>query len=137
MKKKVVDVRYAKSAEYRKVLREIADHGRCPFCPGNFKHHKNAILRRSGNWFITRNSWSYPKAEHHFMVIGLKHKESIFELSNSDLGNILHLMKWAAREFNIPGGAFAMRFGDTTYTGATVCHLHCHLIVPQLNCKTI
>ena len=35
------------------------------------------------------------------------------------------------KKYNIKGGVLALRFGDTAYTGATVCHLHFHLIVPK------
>jgi len=29
-----------------------------------------------------------------------------------------------------------MRFGDSSVTGATVLHIHAHLIVPKINEKT-
>ena len=38
---------------------------------------------------------------------------------------------WAVQKFELKGGALAMRFGETTYTGASVCHIHAHLIVPK------
>lgn len=135
MKKKVVDTRYAKSSEYRRIINEIADKGRCPFCPENFIYHKNPILQRSGDWFITQNSWPYANTLHHFVIISSIHKERLAELTVRDLASILKLMKWAEREFDIPGGGFALRFGETAYTGATVCHLHAHLIVPLKNRK--
>lgn len=134
--KKVVDPHYAKSNEYRRVIGSIMEKGVCPFCPANFRHHKNPILRRLGGWFITKNSWPYKKTSYHFLIIGTKHKEHLNEITKKDLVDILGLLQWATRKFKIPGGALAIRFGKTSYTGATVCHLHCHLIVPGLNRKT-
>ncbi len=136
MIKKVVDIQYAKSKGYKQVIGKIARQGLCPFCPENFVYHKHPILRRSGSWFITRSSWAYPKSQLHFVIICIKHKENISELKNTDLTSIFRLISWAVTKFKIPGGGFAMRFGETSYTGATVCHLHCHLIVPQLDGRT-
>jgi len=135
-KKKVVDSRFAKSAEYGDVIKTIETKGECPFCPDNFIYHKEPILKREGGWFLTRNSWPYANARHHFLVICETHKEKLDELTDKDWQSLAFLFKWAISEYQIEGGGLAMRFGETTYTGATVCHLHAHLIVPELNTKT-
>lgn len=128
---KVVDPRYAKGDEYGEVIRTIEGKGSCPFCPENFTYHKEPILREEGGWIITRNSWPYENAAHHFLVICREHKEGFNEITADDLNAIKALVNWAIEEFKLPGGGFALRFGDTTFTGATVCHLHGHLIVPE------
>ncbi len=134
--KKVVDAQNAKSAGYRRVIEKIAQKGHCPFCPENFKYHKHPILKRSGDWFITRISWPYRKTQLHFLIIGKAHKERLEDLNGDDMASMLNLMKWVTKKHGIRGGGLAMRFGETALTGATVCHLHCHLIVPKLNSKT-
>lgn len=133
MKKKVADPRYARSPSYRKVIEAIVRAGKCPFCPKYFKHHQNPILRRHGTWFITESTWPYPNTQHHFLIINTVHKERFDQVTARDFASIFALLRWAQKEFEIPGGGFAMRFGDTSYTGATVCHLHAHLIVPLKN----
>lgn len=131
-KKKVVDIRFARRYKgYHKVIKTIEKEGKCPFCPGNFKYHKHPILKKQRDWFITKISWSYKNTGFHFIIIGKKHKEKISELSGSDMKDILFLAQWTAKKYNIKGGAIAMRFGKTDYTGATVCHLHAHFIVPK------
>jgi hypothetical protein len=132
MSKKFVDPRYAKSGEYKKVLNRIAGKKICPFCPKNFKFHKSGILKKIGSWFITECGWPYTHASHHFLIIGRRHKEKIEQVSPKDFREILDLVKWARKEYKIEGGALAMRFGDTRFTGATVVHLHAHFIVPQI-----
>jgi len=136
MAQQVVDVHYAKSDQYRNMITKIAKVGKCPFCPKHFKHHRKKILQKEGAWFITENSWPYRETRWHLLIIGITHKERLSELTPGDMANILKLLQWAERRFKIPGGGFAMRFGQTRYTGATVCHLHAHLIVPKLNRKT-
>ncbi len=132
-KGKVVDPRYARTKEYRKVLEEIAAGERCPFCPDAFMWHQRPILRRSGRWFITANRFSYKEARVRLMIIGTEHRESFEELTRDDLAAVRKLARWAIARFKIRGGALAIRFGDSRFTGATVVHLHFHLIGPKLD----
>lgn len=133
MKRKVVDKRYAKSEDYRKVLEDIEEKAKCPFCKENFKYHKKKILRREKRWFITESSWPYKNTKFHFLIISEKHKERFADLKQTDFAAVSKLASWAIRKYKIRGGCVALRFGDTKYTGASVCHLHFHLIAPDFN----
>lgn len=129
---RVVDPKNARSEDYRVVLKEIEAGGKCPFCPKNFRWHRKPLLRRSGGWLITEATWPYKNTKFHFLIIGGKHTERVQKLSAGDFRDILSLLRWAIKRFGIAGGALSLRFGDTAYTGATVHHLHLHLIVPKL-----
>ena len=131
-KKKVVDPRFAKGGRYKQVIREIERVGVCPFCPENFKWHTKPILKRKGDWLITENFNPYKNTRHHFIVIKKTHKERFEELAANDWRDLSYLVAWTIKNFKLKGGGFAMRFGETAYTGATVCHIHAHLIVPQV-----
>lgn len=131
-KKKVVNPRFAKGKEYRAVINTIDAVGHCPFCPENFKYHKKPVLRKLNGWIVTENSWPYKNTERHFIIIALKHKETLDDLTSRDFDTILRLSRWAVKKYNIRGGALALRFGETDVTGATVSHLHAHLIYPSL-----
>ena len=132
-KNKVVDLNYAKDSKYLKTLQKIQSENKCPFCPDNFKYHTEPILKRNGDWFITRNFRPYESSDHHFIILPNRHFEHLVGASNHDFVCILELAKWAENEFNLKGGALCMRFGNTTHTGATVCHFHAHLVVPKIN----
>ena len=41
---------------------------------------------------------------------------------------LLDHIRWIKDKFKIAGGGFFMRFGDHQYTGATIAHLHAHII---------
>ena len=131
--KKVVNPKNAKSKEYKEVIKTIAGKGQCPFCPDNFRYHKHPVLKKRGGWLVTKNSWPYANTQNHFVIIGVHHKENLDELSPDDLKNVKLLADWTIKKFKVKGGALTLRFGNTNYTGATVCHLHFHLIVPKKN----
>lgn len=136
MKKKFVNLEFAKSKEYRNVLKVIDKVGKCPFCKENFKYHKEPILLKKKNWFITKSSWPYKNSQRHFLIISEKHKEDFIQLNISDFSEVSQLTKWAIKKYKIKGGALALRFGKAIYTGSSVNHLHFHLIVPEINKNT-
>lgn len=135
--RKVVNTRFAKSQEYRKVIETIQGIGECPFCPENFYFHKKPILKKERGWVLTENSWPYKHTEKHFIIISPVHKETLSELTSKDIETILHLSQWVVQKYKTPGGALALRFGDTDCTGATVAHLHAHVICPVRDKKGV
>lgn len=130
-KKKVVDPHHAKNKEYRKVIKTIAEKGKCPFCKDNFLYHKGKVIKRNDDWFLIENGWPYENAERHFLIISNLHKESLQEVSAQEWESLKSMIDWTEKEYDIKGAALAVRFGNTKYTGATVCHIHFHLIAPH------
>ncbi len=136
MKKIFVNIKNARKGEYKRVIEEIAKTGKCPFCKENFKYHKKPVLKQKGDWILTSVSWPYKNARCHFMILGGKHRENFSELARKDFDDVSYLTKWTIKKYKIKGGALAIRFGDTDFTGASVAHLHFHLISPKRDKKT-
>lgn len=128
-----VDPTKAGSKDYEKELREIEATGECPFCQGNMKWHSRPIIIDKKGWFATENQRPYKNAKIHILLICKKHKTEFSELTSEDLGGVLVIIKELIAKFDIQGGGLTIRFGKTQYTGATVKHLHFHLIVPEIN----
>lgn len=136
MKPKFVNISNARKGEYKKVIEQIQATGKCPFCKENFKYHKKPVYARKNAWFLTNNSWPYKNTSQHLVILGDEHKEEFSELTNKDLESVRYLINWAIKKWKIKGGALAMRFGNTNYTGASVSHLHFHIISPKIDTKT-
>ena len=69
------------------------------------------------------------------MLIKIKifyNQKSYLLFNYRDIESIYCLAKWAAKKYKIQGGALTMRFGESNFTGATVSHLHAHLIYPAV-----
>ncbi|MBI4836295.1 MAG: hypothetical protein HY817_03465 [Candidatus Abawacabacteria bacterium] len=130
-----IDTRYAKTGDYKDTLESIIKTDKCPFCPDNFKYHKKPILRRYKGWCVTENSWPYANTKHHFIFISKAHKENFAEINDADFHAVRILANWLTKKYKIKGGGLTFRFGDSSYTGATVRHLHMHFIVPILDSK--
>jgi len=127
-----IEKRFAKTKDYKKTLENIIETDKCPFCPENFKYHKNPILKKHKDWQVTENSWPYQDTIYHFIFIPDKHMTTFQDLTSKDFETVKYLVNWVIDKYKIKGGGLTLRFGDQNYTGATVLHLHFHLIVPKL-----
>lgn len=126
-----VDLRSTKSHEYQRVLEVILAQGVCPFCPDHFNWHPKPIIWQNLGWRLTEIAFPYEGAERHYLLIPDCHMESLTELRAEDWMTIGDAGRWLITHQEINGGALALRFGDPKLTGATVRHLHCHIIVPK------
>lgn len=119
-----------KREDYTNTLETIAKGGFCPFCESHLhKHHKLPFIYKSKYWLVTKNAWPYKGARAHFLLITREHIEAIEDLKPLAWSDLQKIYKKLVRENNFKGSTLLFRSGDTKITGASVNHLHAHLIV--------
>ena len=132
MPESFVNLDNARFDDQRDVMRAIEEDGVCPFCPEHLhEYHKQPILREGAHWRITPIQWPYEHTSTHLLAISAYHAESLGDLRDGSFDELQKHFQWAELEFKIAAGGLAMRFGDVTRNGASVKHLHMHLIVPS------
>jgi len=130
--KKFIDLGNVRPGPFKKVYEEIEQEGIDPFDREEFcKRHPHPILFENDNWFVSHNAVPYEGAGLHLLFIHKEFITSIEQISPQGLTDLWNLIKITQKEFGFESGAFIMRFGDTTQTGASVTHLHAHIIVAQ------
>ncbi len=135
--KKFVDLDNARVEEQKKVMEQIVTDENCPFCEENLhKYHKEPLLKNGTFWILTKNQWPYENTTVHILAIYKKHAESLADIDPAAGAELITFFQWAEKEYAVPGGAFAMRFGDTEYSAGTVNHLHAQFIQPNLKSAT-
>ncbi|HEY4518324.1 MAG TPA: hypothetical protein VJG48_01730 [Candidatus Paceibacterota bacterium] len=128
-KNQFANVAHSRTEEQKQVMEDILAKGHCPFCPEQLEaYHKEPLLKDGKFWILTKNQWPYEGAKLHLLAIAKKHAAKLCDLEEGSGNELLDLLTWAEKEFEIPGGSFFIRFGDTDYTGATVQHIHAQLI---------
>lgn len=133
MKKPQVDMDNARVPAQKAAMSDILDSGYCPFCPEHLaKHHRQPILKEGKYWLLTPNQWPYENTKVHLLAIYKSHAEDLSELEPESGKELLELMQWAQKEFDVPGGGWAMRFGDTDYSAGSVQHIHAQFIQPDI-----
>lgn len=132
--KKFVDLDNARVDDQREVMKEIIDADHCPFCLENLrKYHKQPTLKEGSYWLVTKNQWPYVHTKLHLLFIYKTHAVKLSELNPAAGKELVELAQWAEKEFSIPGGGLALRFGDTDYSAGTVAHLHAQILQPDID----
>jgi diadenosine tetraphosphate (Ap4A) HIT family hydrolase len=122
--------------DYEHVLRTIIAKGFCPFCEEHlFKHHRNPLEHKTRHWLVTKNSWPYEGSRYHFLFITRAHIEVTEDVPSVVWSDLQKLYEKVIRENNIKGATLMIRSGDTRYTGASVNHLHAHLVSGNVRTK--
>lgn len=135
--KKTVELGNIRLDEQRSVMETIVKDAVCPFCPEHLKkYHKKPIFMENASWILTQNQWPYEGAEVHFLLILKRHEENIEELLPSEWADFGELVRRARNITPLSGGLVGMRFGDPTFSGATVRHLHAQIIFPRVDPET-
>jgi ATP adenylyltransferase len=131
--KPLVDLSNARFDDQRQQMQEILDAGHCPFCPEFLaKYHTEETLKQGQYWLITYNKWPYEHTKYHWMAITTFHAEKLSDLPPEAGAELFKLLAELEQEHQLPGGGFAMRFGDTRYSAGTIRHLHVQIVVPDL-----
>lgn len=101
----------------------------CPFCKEGLKKiHRLPILKKTSNFFVTKNAFPYEGTDHHFLIVTKKHISDISKIKPKDWQEIGNLTNWLIKNNKINGGGLFLRFGDLKKTGSTVSHLHWQII---------
>ncbi len=129
-KKEPVDVKHAWTPEYKKVLEEINESGECPapFCKDKGNGHKHSIEYRTNWWKVTRNTFNYQNALHAFLIIPVNHIENFSELTTEEWKDLRNVIRYLIKRYDLKGYSLVWRMGEKSHTGASVSHLHAHLI---------
>lgn len=94
------------------------------------------ILFMTNYWYVSQNRFPYEGVEAQFLIVArnpVYKKEDLTSEMWVELNNIWHEL---TRDNNLPGGALCFRFGNPSYSGASLKRLHAHLIIPKKDRKT-
>jgi diadenosine tetraphosphate (Ap4A) HIT family hydrolase len=125
---KHVDLDNARDGIYKDTIKKIQESAICPFCEEHLtKIHPNPIEEKK-YWVVTNNAYPYKPTKQHILIIHKKHIDNINDLNPDAWIELFEIIKEENIKRDIKGGTYMMRFGETKYTGASVTHLHCHII---------
>ena len=126
----IVEPANGRNEEYQNQLNRILESGICPFCAGGETLREQEILRQNKNWWVKENAHPLANTLCHFVITPHRHIESVDAISPEEWLDLQEMRAWLKAQYNFTGDAMYVRSGEPLVTGATVAHLHWHLIVP-------
>lgn len=125
-----MNLEYVRHPDQRAVMEDLARRGVCNFCPENRSDGKvREPLWQGRHWVVVPNKWPYEFTTLHLLAIPERHVTFPNELTGEEWMEFHALLDWAIRKHKLEAGSIGIRFGAMHLTGATVEHLHVHLIV--------
>jgi ATP adenylyltransferase len=125
-----VDVDNAFTEKYRRTLQAIKESGECPapFCKEVGNNHEHPTLLSWGYWKVTLNSFNYQNSKYPFLLILKEHVEEFSKVSPEAWSELQRLINHLVETYKLKGYTLLWRLGESSHTGASVKHLHAHLI---------
>jgi ATP adenylyltransferase len=103
--------------------------GTCLMCPDGIADHGFEIVLATPHWTVTPNEYPYPGTRLHLMVIPREHVSDLVDLSPAAQADFFAVLGQVRDRFGLTYYGLGVRCGDCRYTGATIRHLHAHILV--------
>jgi diadenosine tetraphosphate (Ap4A) HIT family hydrolase len=136
---------FGRDPNYFEMLQKANASNRCLLCPEEIEKNnpRESILRELGGWVLMRSLFPYkftesnPEiAEGHILVFTIRHVISPTELNADERNGFWNICETAQNEFGAKTSAIVMRYSteeDHHSIGASIQHLHAHIITPRFD----
>lgn len=106
--------------------------GICLFCPANLQNHdRQRILWQTDHWTITPNEFPYKGTAQHLLVVPHQHATDMLDLSPTAQQDFWTALGVVREQFSLDYYGLGVRNGDCRFTGATIAHVHAHVLVAE------
>jgi len=120
----------ARTADQLAEMRRLDAAGICLFCPDELaRHARQRILLRTRHWAVTPNEFPYQGTRLHLLLVPDQHAGDLLELSADVRQDFWEALAAVTREHRLSYYGLGVRNGDCRYTGATIEHVHAHVLV--------
>jgi ATP adenylyltransferase len=117
-------------------MQELEAEGKCFMCYETLKgYENNRIEFETDHWVITENSYPYKNTTLHMILIAKRHVRALSDLTKAERADLTEAAVQVEQRWKLDSYALCMRNGDMRYNGASVDHLHAHIIVGERDPK--
>jgi ATP adenylyltransferase len=121
---------HARTPEQLAEMRRLDEAGICLFCPEHLASHpQQRILLSTAHWSVTPNEYPYDGTSLHLLLVPHQHVGDLLELSDDARADFWAALAATAERHRLAHYSLGIRNGDCRFTGATIRHLHAHLLV--------
>lgn len=119
----------ARSSDQRRYMEGLEREGICIFCEEHVEEYQaHPVESRGEHWFVTRNSYPYPGAAAHYLIVARRHVRCFDELPDEAGAELWSIKRTLKRRLDPLATATVERSGEMRFNGGSVAHLHIHFV---------
>jgi diadenosine tetraphosphate (Ap4A) HIT family hydrolase len=119
-----------RTAEQLAEMRQLEAQGVCLFCPDGLRNQAmQQILLQTSHWTVTPNVFPYPGTIAHLLLVPHQHAADLLDLDEDVRQDFWPALASVRRRYDLRYYGLGVRNGDCRYTGATIRHVHAHVLV--------
>ena len=119
-----------RTAEQLAEMERLEAAGVCLFCPEELGRHAGAAgFLQTEHWTVMPNDFPYPGTSLHLMLIPRQHAGDLLDLGAAAQADFFTALAAARAHYGFAHYGLGVRNGDCRYTGATIVHVHAHVVV--------
>jgi diadenosine tetraphosphate (Ap4A) HIT family hydrolase len=120
----------ARTPEQRAEMDRLDAAGVCLFCPEHLTTHpRQRVLFSTSHWHATPNEFPYQGTSLHLLLVPHQHVSDFLELPEAARNDFWVALAELAKRYDLRSYALVSRNGDPRRNGATITHLHAHVLV--------
>jgi diadenosine tetraphosphate (Ap4A) HIT family hydrolase len=121
---------HARTPEQLAEMRRLDAAGICLFCPGHLRRHpRQRVLLSTAHWTVTVNEFPYQGTSLHLLLVPHTHAADLLDLPGQARDDFWTALAALARQQGLRHYGLGARNGDCRLTGATIEHVHVHVLV--------
>lgn len=121
---------HARTPEQLAEMRRLDAAGVCLFCPEHLgSHPRQRVLFGTRHWTATLNEFPYPGTSLHLLLVPHQHAADLLELGDEARADLWVALATAVEREGLSYYGLGVRNGDCRFTGATIRHVHAHVLV--------
>jgi ATP adenylyltransferase len=119
-----------RTAEQLAEMQRLQAAGLCLFCPEGLRWHaRQRILWETSHWTVMPNEFPYRGTSLHLLLVPHEHANDILDLGSASQRDFWNALAMIRERFDLKHYGLGIRNGDCRFTGATVTHVHAHVLV--------
>jgi diadenosine tetraphosphate (Ap4A) HIT family hydrolase len=135
MSQPLQDLSNTRVREQREIMESLAVTGECFLCSDTitriaalYPDFATTPIHEGDYLFVKKNDFPYEGSVLHLLIVPKRHVTSVEDFLPEEFLELQDMIRWINITFNVQGASFFLRYGDTSFTGATLSHLHFHVV---------
>ena len=135
MNKPLQDLSNTREEKQREIMEHLAVTGGCFLCMDviseivkKYPDVSTGPIHEGKYLFVKKNDFPYKGTRLHLLVVPKRHVMTLEDLFPEEFLEVQEMLAWINKTFDVQGASVFLRYGDMSYTGATLSHLHFHVL---------